>query len=88
MATGTLSTGCDLMRRAIVSMRQEIPRKQARLRVLGDRLAKLKNQPKPEAAAVAELKADMAELEAQLAEDRAQLNAFEEEFAASCGPLP
>lgn len=88
MATGTLSAGCDLMRRAIISMRQEIPRKQARLRVLGERLAKLQSQRESADGAVAELKADIAELEAQLAEDRAQLNAFEEEFSASCGPPP
>lgn len=88
MATGTLSAGCDLMRRAIISMRQEIPRKEARLRVLENRLAKLLSQPNPGAAQVAELKADIAELEAQLVQDRSQLNAFEEEFSASCGPPP
>ena len=88
MATGTLSAGCDLMRRAILSMRQEIQRKEARLRVLKSRLATLQSQPNPNAAALSELKADMDELEKQLVEDRGQLNAFEEEFSASCGPPP
>ncbi|NDZ15922.1 hypothetical protein C7T35_31955 [Variovorax sp. WS11] len=71
MAT-TQSIGCDIMKRAIAQMKQEIKRKGERIQAQSEQIEKLG----------LELKS----LENELETDLAQLNAFEEEFSASCGP--
>jgi chromosome segregation ATPase len=74
------------MAEAIKFIKQEIKAKEARIRVLTERLEKLQSQPNPDPDQIQEIKADIQELEDQLETTaRPQLNAFEEEFAASCG---
>jgi hypothetical protein len=86
MATKPARSGCEVMAEAIRFIRQQIGAKEARIRLLTQRLEKLQGQPTPDADQVRELKADILELREQLeTTDRPQLNAFEEEFSASCG---
>ncbi|GAB3092712.1 hypothetical protein [Lysobacter terrae] len=86
MATPSARSGCQVMADAIKFIRQEIQSKEARIRMLTQRLEKLQSQPDPDLSQIEEIKADIRELESQLeSTDRPQLSAFEEEFAASCG---
>lgn len=86
MSTKSTRSGCDVMAEAIKFIKQEIKAKEARIRVLTERLEKLHSQPNPDPDQIQEIKADIQELEDQLETTaRPQLNAFEEEFAASCG---
>lgn len=85
MASTSARSGCDVMADAIKFIRQEIRSKEARIRMLTQRLEKLQSQPDPDLSQIEEIKADIREFEGQLeATDRPQLSAFEEEFAASC----
>lgn len=77
---------CDMMARAIKHIEQEIKAKERRIQNLTERLKKLQSQPNPDLTQIQEIKKDIQELEDQLETDRPQLNAFQEEFAASCGP--
>ena len=86
MSTRRPLSGCDVMANAIKFIRQEIKAKEARIRTLTERLEKMQAQPNSDLDQIQEIKADIQELEDQLeTTDRPQLNAFEEEFAASCG---
>jgi hypothetical protein len=71
---------------AIKFIEQQIKSKERRIRILTERLTKLQSEPNPDPDQIQELRADIQALEDQLEmTDRPQLNAFEEEFAASCG---
>lgn len=86
MSTQPMRNVCDLMARAIKHIEREITAKERRVQNLTERLEKLQNQPNPDLAQIQEIKKDIQELESQLKTDRPQLNAFKEEFSASCGP--
>jgi chromosome segregation ATPase len=86
MTTKSIRSGCDLMADAIQFIKQEIEAKRGRLRKLKRRLEALLSQPDPDQSLIQAVEEDIRELEDALETDRAQLNAFEEEFAASCGP--
>ncbi len=86
MTTKSIRSGCDLMADAIQFIKQEIEAKRGRLRKLKRRLEALLSQPDPDQSLILAIEEDVRELEDELETDRAQLNAFEEEFAASCGP--
>lgn len=86
MTTKSIRSGCDLMADAIQFIKQEIEAKRGRLRKLKRRLEALLSQPDPDQSLIQAIEEDIRELEDALETDRAQLNAFEEEFAASCGP--
>lgn len=87
MPTQPMRSGCDLMAEAIKFIGQEITAKERRIQTLMERLKKLHSQPNPDPAQIEEIEQDIQELEDQLEmTDRPQLNAFQEEFAASCGP--
>lgn len=86
MTTKSIRSGCDLMADAIQFIKQEIEAKRGRLRKLTRRLEALLSQPDPDQSLILAIEEDIRELEDELETDRAQLNAFEEEFAASCGP--
>ena len=77
---------CDMMERAIKFIEQEITAKESRVQDLKERLSKLQSQPNPDPAQIQEISTDLQKLEDQLDTDRSQLNAFQEEFAADCGP--
>jgi len=85
MPTESIRDVCDMMAKAIGHIEQEIKAKERRIRSLAERLGKLQSQPDPDPLQIQQIKADMQELEDQLKTDRPQLNAFQEEFAASCG---
>ena len=86
MATKPTRSGCDVMADAIKFIKQEIKSKEARIRILTERLQKLQSQPNADPDQIQEIRADIQKLEEQLEmTDRPQLIAFEEEFAASCG---
>ena len=86
MSTQSIRKVCDMMERAIKHIEQEINAKELRIQNLTERLKKLQSNPNPDPAQIHEIKKDIQELEDQLERDRAQLNAFQEEFSASCGP--
>lgn len=86
MSTHVKPNACDVMARAIIFIKQEIKAKELRIKILTERLQKLQSQPNPDPTQIREIKTDIQDLEDQLENDRSQLNAFEEEFAASCGP--
>ena len=86
MVEAAVRNVCDMMARAITHIEQEIAAKERRVEVLGERIAKLQAKPDPDLAQIQELEGDIQELEEQLKTDRSQLGAFQEEFAASCGP--
>lgn len=76
---------CDILADTIKFAKQEIKQKEARIRVLKDRLRKLQSQPHPDQAQIAQVKNDIQELESQLESiDRPQLNALEEDFSVHC----
>ena len=85
MPTQPIRNVCDMMAKAIKHIEQEIEAKERWIRNLKERLEKLQSQPDPDPLQIQEIKADMQELEDQLKTDQSQLNAFQEEFAASCG---
>ncbi len=85
MSTQPMHNVCNTLARAIAHIRQEIGTKESRIRSLTERLGKLQSQPNPDMTQIQEIKKDRQELEEQLEMDRPQLNAFEDEFAASCG---
>jgi predicted nucleic acid-binding Zn-ribbon protein len=86
MPTQSIRDVCDMMERAIKHLEQQINSKEHRIQNLTERLKKVQSHPNPDPAQIQEIKKDIRELEDQLERDRAQLNAFQEEFAASCGP--
>ncbi|MET0582750.1 MAG: hypothetical protein ABWX88_06820 [Pseudoxanthomonas sp.] len=86
MSDQPLRNVCDMMAKAIKHIEQEIKTKERRIRSLSQRIQKLQSTPNPDLIQINEIKADMQELEDQLEMDRPQLVAFQEEFAASCGP--
>ena len=86
MPTQSIRNVCDVLERAVKHIAQEINVKESRIQNLTERLKKLQGHPNPDPAQIQEIKQDIQELEDQLERDRAQLNAFQEEFAASCGP--
>lgn len=86
MTEAALSKVCDMLADAIKFLGQEIDNKVSRIEVLSERIEKLQGQPKPDLAQIKELTNDVQELELQLKSDRPQLSAFQDEFAASCGP--
>lgn len=86
MSTQPMRSVCDLMKRAINHIQQEIKAKESRVRNLTERLQKLQSQPNPDQAQLQEIRGDIQELEGELKTDLSQLNAFQEEHAASCGP--
>ena len=86
MVGARVEDACDMMARAIKHLREHLDRKSRRVGILQERLEMLKEQPTPDQAQITELENDIRELEEELESDRAQLAAFEEEFAASCGP--
>ena len=69
-----------------LQLKQDIKVKGRRIQTLTERIKKLQSQPNPDWALIQDLKTDRQELEDELKTDRSQLIAFEEEFAASCGP--
>jgi hypothetical protein len=75
---------CDVFRKAIEDLRKEIPRKEKQVSDLQARIHQLVSQPNPDAAQVELLQEQLADFKVVLESDRAQLNAFEEEFSASC----
>jgi chromosome segregation ATPase len=75
-----------MMARAIKHIEQEIKAKERRIQNLKKRLGQLQSGPNPDLAKIQEIKTDIKELDVQLEMDRTQLNAFKEEFGASCGP--
>lgn len=77
---------CDMMARAIKHIEQEISAKTHRVTNLRERITRLESQPNPDVTQIQELQNDIRELEDQLETDRLQLGAFQDEFAASCGP--
>lgn len=85
MPTESIRNVCDMMAKAIKHIAEEIKAKELRIRSLEERLEKLQSHPDPDPLQIQQIEADMQELEDQLKTDRAQLNAFQEEFAASCG---
>lgn len=86
MSNTSIQNVCEMMAGAIRFIKREIESKEARIRALTERLKKLQSQPNPDPSQIQETTADIQELEEQLeTTDRPQLNAFEEEFAASCG---
>lgn len=86
MSTQSMRSVCDMMAEAIKFIGQEIEAKEARIRILSERLGKLQSQPHPDLDQIQEIKTDIQDLKDQLETDLSQLNAFQEEFAASCGP--
>jgi hypothetical protein len=86
MPTQSIRNVCDMMAKAITHIEQDIKAKERRIRSLTERLEKLKSQPNPDPIQIQEVEADRQELEEELKNDRLQLIAFQEEFAASCGP--
>ena len=86
MSTQSIRNVCDMMARAIEHIKQDINVKGRRIQTLTERIKKLQSQPNPDWALIQDLKTDRQELEDELETDRSQLAAFEEEFAASCGP--
>ncbi|HZF41052.1 MAG TPA: hypothetical protein VE715_19675 [Blastocatellia bacterium] len=86
MSIQSIRNVCDMMARAIKHIEQEIKAEERRIQNLKKRLRQLQSQPNPDLAKIQEIKTDIKELEVQLEMDRSQLNAFQEEFAASCGP--
>ena len=75
---------CDLFRKAIQGLGKEISRKERQESALESRISQLQSQPNPDTAQIQLLQEQLADLKNLLERDRAQLNAFEEEFSASC----
>ncbi|HEY7153625.1 MAG TPA: hypothetical protein VH575_06680 [Gemmataceae bacterium] len=82
----TVETACQMMARSIQFLKREIEAKKRRRRQLEGTLQKLLSQPNPDPALVQDLKRHIQELETELESDRTDLSAFENEYAASCGP--
>lgn len=77
---------CNMMAKAINYLEQEIAAKERQIDTLRARLVKLHSESNSDQVLIQEIKTDMQGLEDRLGTDRSQLTAFQEEFAASCGP--
>jgi predicted RNase H-like nuclease (RuvC/YqgF family) len=75
-----------MLARQIEAIKREISVKERRIENLKQLLSKLEAQPDADAALVQQMKALIEELKSELPRDRSDLAAFENEFAASCGP--
>jgi chromosome segregation ATPase len=85
MTTATSNTGGQVLALDIDSLKKQIRKKESQIRRDQALIEKLQSLPDAAPAIIAELRSRMARLEGELeSSDRPQLNAFEEEFAASC----
>jgi chromosome segregation ATPase len=85
MTTATLSKGCQVFALGIDSLKKQIREKESQIRRDQALIEKLQSLPDTDPEIIAELRSRIARLEDEIENsDRPQLNAFEEEFAASC----
>jgi peptidoglycan hydrolase CwlO-like protein len=79
--------GCDLLKRFIVKAKEDIKNESRTISNLEAHIRKLMSQAQPDEVMIQELKEEVEKLKQELERDQGQLEAAEDEFRESCGPL-